>query len=352
MKLHYKFATCCLLISSLLLSTLSHAQKTKNKNIEKEEMPAVKAHMTKELEEKIGEVVRPAKEQLEKLLNEDATGNFTKYKDDLRRLNELKNDDERKALFQKMQKSYYPFIKKIWDQAKIDEKEYQMKIKNLFPPDQREIIRFTEFLNFTMSSTNQKPAPPPPPPPAPANICVNANNLFRGSVGFDGGAIGSAEVIVAPANPPSPAEIVVSAGTGILGSYRGRGWIRNTATVPATFPSNYKVLRSKKTFDWNGYASAATILGVCWSTVAFSTSPDDNNFSVAGEIHTAVAPLLYMCVVNKKTSRTEEEVFTKNNTRGYQFGITCYGTSTASIYFSYSHALSAAAIWKWEICEE
>jgi hypothetical protein len=349
MKLQNKLSVFFLLAGILLLSTVSMAQK----NIEQvKEIPKAKLHITKELEAQIIEVVKPVKEKIEKLLNDDGSGTYALYKDDIKKLIDTKGENERSAMLQKIQKKYYPFIKKIWDQAKIDDNQYKLKLTSLFPPDLRETIRFGEFLNFTMGSSHQKPTPPPPPPPSPSNVCVDANALFRGSFGLDGGAIGSSEVIVAPANSPSPAEIVVSVGTGIIGSYRGQGWIRNTITIPANIPSNYKVLRSTKTFDWTGMADAASILGCCWSTVAYSTSPDDPNFNICGETYTAVAPVIFVCFITKRTSKTEEAIFTKNDTRGTQFGITCYGTASSSLYFSYAHAHSSCAMIKWGVCEE
>ncbi len=358
MKRQHSFSRFLFLLGALFLTMAVQAQKEKNVEQVKA-LPKSKQHITKEVETRLTELMLPVKQTLEKLLNEDATGNYKAYKDDIQRLDAITNSQDKVKHLEKMQKKYYAFIKNTWAQAKIDEAGYQQKIKNLFPADQKETIRFNEFLNFTMSSPQKPtpPAPPPPPPPPPAmppNICINANanNFFRGSFGMDGGAIGSTHVVVAPANPPSPAEIVSVAGSGIVGFYRSQGWIRNTLSVPANFPSDYRVLRSTKRFDWLGMASAVTIAGVCWSTVAYTTTPNTPDFTDGGEMHTAVAPVIWFCTFTKRASKTEEKIFTKDNTTGYQFGITCYASATASIYLSYAHAHSAAAIWKWDICEE
>lgn len=353
MKIQQQLSGLVLLASTLFLTSPLAAQKEKTTKIEQlASLPKSKTHITKELEARIIEVVQPVKEQIEKLLMADGSGNYALYKDELRKLNEAKTAADKELVLQKIEKKFYPFIKSIWDQAKIDDKAYQQKLKNLFPDNLKETIRFTEFLNFTMSSASQKPIPPPPAPPTPSNTCVDANTLFRGTFGVDGGAIGSVQVQVAPARPPSPSEIVVSAGTGIVGIYRGQGWIRNTIAIPGTFVSDSRSLRSKKTFTWRGTASAASLAGCCWSTVAYSTAANDNDFMASGETHTAVAPLIYFCIVNKSTSKTEEAVFSKTDLTGVQFGLTCFGSASSSIFFSYSHASSGGAITKWEVCEE
>jgi hypothetical protein len=315
------------------------------------ELPKSKVHITKEIEKQMTEVVRPVTEQLEKLVKEDASGSYKSYTDDIAKLKTISNTKELNSAISQMQKKYYPFIKKLWDQAKIDEPSYQQKLRQLFPADQRETIRFGEFLNFTMASSNQKPDFPPAPPPPPANICIDANAMFRGSFGIDGGAIGDVRVQVVPANPPSMAECIVSAGCGIIGSYRGQGWIRNTATIPGTFPFDTKSLRCTKSFNWTGIASAVAALGISWATVAYSTSPNVD-FAVGGEIYTAVAPVLWFCTINKRTTKTENTLVAKTDLPAAQFGITCYGQATSSIYLSYANAHSSAGVKPWGICEE
>jgi len=255
---------------------------------------------------------------------------------------------------QEIQKKYYPFIKKIWDQAKIDEEMYKQKLISIFPANVKETIRFGEFLNFTMGSSHQKPSPPPPAPPAPApvNICVNANSLFRGTFGVEGGAIGGTRVQVAPANPPHPAEIVASADAAILGFYRSEGWLHNTVTMPGTFPIDNKLLRVTKEFNWIGLGWVYTILGCAWSTVAYTTDANTTDFNVMGEIYTVVAPVIFFQEIDQHTSKTEESVIPKTDLKSVQFGITCYASASSSIFLSYGNASSMCAVLKWDICEE
>jgi hypothetical protein len=346
-----RFTMLLLLVTIPGLTALMAQREPGAKVQQVKELPKSKVHITKEIEKQIIEVVKPVTEQLDKLVKQDLSGNFKSYTDAIGKLKTITNAEELKNAYTQIQKKYYPFIKKLWDQAKIDEPLYQQKLRQLFPADQRETIRFSEFLNFTMGSSSQKDPPSPAPPQAPNNICIDANTMFRGSFGMDGGAIGDVRVQVVPANPPSQAECIVSAGCGIIGSYRGQGWLRNSASIPGTFPFDTKSLRCKKTFGWSGTASAVAALGLSWATVAYSTSPNAD-FAMGGEIYTATAPVLWFCTITKRTTKTEETLVAKTDLPTAQFGITCYGQATSSIYLSYANALSGAGIKPWEICEE
>ena len=355
MKHSIKLSTIFFLFS-LLACTISYSQKdVKNAVTQLKQLPKIKAHITKEIEAQITEIVRPVKDQIEKLYNEDATGNYASYSSDIEKLSKITDSKEKISMAQKIKKRYYPFIKKIWDQAKIDEEMYKQKLINIFPANVKETIRFGEFLNFTMGSSYQKPPAPPPPAPspeAPVNICANANALFRGTFGVEGGAIGGTRVQVAPANPPSPAEIVAGADALILGFYKSEGWLHNTVTMPGTFPIDNKLLRSTKKFDWRGSGVAFTLLGCAWSTVAYTTDANTTDFTVSGEIYSVVAPVTFIQTIDQTASKTEESVLPKTDLKSVQFGITCYASASSSIFLSWGNATSSCAMWKWDICEE
>jgi hypothetical protein len=341
---------------SLLACTISYSQRdVKIKVTQLKELPKTNTHITKEIEAQINEIVRPVKDRIEKLYNEDATGNYASYSSEIEKLSKITDGKEKRSMALKIQKKYYPFVKNIWDQAKIDEEMYKQKLISIFPANVKETIRFGEFLNFTMGSSYQKPPPPPPAPPAPEapkNICVNANSLFRGTFGVEGGAIGGTRVQVAPANPPSPAEIVAGADAAVLGFYKCEGWLHNTVTMPGTFPLDNKLLRSTKKFDWRGSGVAFTILGCAWATVAYTTDANTTDFNVSGEIYSVVAPVTFIQVIDQTASKTEESVIPKTDLKSVQFGITCYASASSSIFLSFGNATSSCAMWKWDICEE
>jgi len=355
MKHSIKLSTI-LFLFSLLACTISYSQNDiKNAVTQLKELPKIKAHITKEIEAQIIEIVKPVKDRIEKLYNEDVTGNYASYSSEIEKLGKITDSKEKKSMAQEIQKKYYPFIKKIWDQAKIDEAMCKQKLISIFPANVKETIRFGEFLNFTMGSSHQKPPPPPAPsskPEAPVNICANANSLFRGTFGVEGGAIGGTRVQVAPANPPSPAEIVAGADAAIIGIYKSEGWLHNTVTMPGTFPIDNKLLRATKRFDWRGSGIAFTLLGCAWSTVAYTTDANTTDFNVMGEIYTVVAPVTFIQIIDQTTSKTEESVIPKTDLKSVQFGITCYASASSSIFLSYGNAVSSCAIWQWDICEE
>ncbi len=341
-----------ILLLFLLLACTINSYSQRDQVTQLKELPKTKAHITKEIEAQIIEIVKPVKDRIEKLYNEDNTGNYAAYSAEIEKLSKVTDSKEKYSMALTIQKKYYAFVKKIWDEAKIDEAMYKQKLISIFPGNLKETIRFGEFLNFTMSSSHQKPPPPPAAPTPPANICVNANTLFRGTFGVDGGAIGGTRVQVAPANPPSPAEIVAGADAAILGFYRCQGWLHNTVSMPGTFPIDNKSLRSTKRFDWRGSGVAYTLLGCAWSTVAYTTDANTMDFTVMGEIYTVVAPITFIQVISQTTSKTEEVVIQKTDLKSVQFGITCYASASSSIFLSYGNARSSCALWKWDICEE
>lgn len=342
----FKIHTIVLLACILLCAKNSFAQKEGNVQ-QLKELPKSVAHITPEIEKQIVDIVKPVKEKIEKLFNEDITGTAKTYASDMEKINKITDVTDKMQQLKNLEKKYYPFIKNTWALAKIDEADYQQKLRSIFPSHVKETIRFGEFLNFSMSSGNQKPAPPP----APVNICVDANAMFAGSFATGGGPIGGARVQVAPARPPSPAEIVTSTNSVALGVFAAQGWIRNTISIPGTFPLDAKSVRSKKTFDWRGNATAFTFLGCSWATVAFSTNPD-SDFSVGGETHSIVTPVTFILWINERTAMTEETVIPKTNLPAIRFGITCFASSSTSLFLSFSHSSSTCALTQWQVCEE
>jgi hypothetical protein len=343
--------TFVLLACTLLCAKNSFAQKEGNVQ-QLKELPKSVAHITPEIESQIIAIVKPVKDKIEQLFKEDATGTYAAYAAEMEKISKVTNLKDKFAQLQQFQKKYYPFVKDTWAKAKINDADYQLKIKAVFPAKARETISFGDFLNFSMGGSYQKPAPPPPPPPAPTNICVNANSFFRGTFGMDGSVIGGTRVQVVPARPPSPAEIVAGSDAAILGFYRSQGWIRNTIAIPGQFPSDGKSLRATKSFNWTGMGTAFTILGCSWSTVAYTTNPDSDDFSIGGEIYSVVSPVTFIQMITKRTSKTEESVLSKTDINGIWFGITCYTSASSSIFLSYAHSNSSCGLTRWDICEQ
>lgn len=338
MKHFFKPQVLAFLACALLSVQASLAQKGSG------EVQNVKLPFTKEMEDKVATIVQPVKETLEKLFKEDQSGNYAAYAEEVRKLDQVKSWEEKKKGVQNMQKKYYPFIKKIWDQAKIDEKAYQQKLRDVFPPEMKETIRFTEFLNFTVSGTSQKPTPPPPPPPpppsAPANICMDAATKFFSQQKVTQSAIGKANVFVIPSR------ISTDCVSEYAGHTQATGWTLSDIKIPGTFPSDNKKLRITKTYTWNAYATAITILGSSFATICTST----DNFSNDVFIRTW-APVVFGSTVSRNEVRTVQTVISKQSLLNTRFGITAYCDTFAGA-FALSVSSSNCDNLVWSICEE
>lgn len=357
MKQRTKIASNLLAALMLLLLHAGSlfAQKEPAQKIEQVQLPKNTGHITPKIESQINELVKPVREQLEKLYNADKTGTYKSYVEEMKAISKISDLNKRRTSLKEFEKKYYPFVKKIWNTAAIDEAFYQQKLRGLFEPQIRETIRFSEFLNFSISSGSQALPPPPPAPPAPApnNVCVDANKMFRGSRGVEESVIGGAGVAVLPANPPIPAQILAEADAALLGIYKAAGWLRNTVSIPGTFPIDAKMVRVKKTFDWVGWGAAFTLFGCSWSTVAFSTDTEDHQFNIRGQMHTVVSPVTFLLTIDKRVNTTIEELLIpKTDLRLIKSGMVCFAMASASLFLSYGNANSGGTILKWEICEE
>src|SRR5687768_1866052 len=102
-----------LFLFSLLACTISYSQKDlKNGVTQLKELPKINAHITKEIEAQIIEIVKPVKDRIENLYKEDVTGNYASYSSEIEKLGKITESKEKMSMAQKIQKKYYPFIKK------------------------------------------------------------------------------------------------------------------------------------------------------------------------------------------------------------------------------------------------
>jgi hypothetical protein len=304
------------------------------------EVDPVKLPFTKEMEAKVAAVVEPVKNKIEQLFKEDQSGNYAAYAEEVRKAEQLKSPGEKNKAVQNILKKYYPFMKKIWDQAKIDEKDYQQKLKDIFPNEMKETIRFTEFLNFTVSGSTQKPAPPPAPPPAPANICIDAATKFFGLTDLTQTMIGKANAFVISTG------ITTDCVSEYAGHTQASGWFLSDIKIPGTFPSDNKNLRITKSYTWSGYATAITILGSSFATISTST----DNFSRDVFIRTW-APVVWGSTVTKNEVRTVQTVIKKQFLLNIRFGINAY-CDTFAAAFALSVSESKCGNIMWSVCEE
>ena len=71
----------------------------------------------------------------------------------------------------------------MWEKAAIEEKEYQLKIREVFSPAMAEHIAFDPYLGFTIIISTPPPAPAPAPAPSQeADKCIDVCTIAIGEV--------------------------------------------------------------------------------------------------------------------------------------------------------------------------
>ena len=296
--------------------------------------------ITREMEKKVEETVAPVVQKLEKLLKADATGTYASYVADVEKLGRLSNRDEKAKLIAAIQRKYYPFIKKTWEEAKIDEAWYQSRLREIFPPELRETIRFTEFLNFSVSGNSSKPSPPPPPPPTPKNICIDAVQSFFTIQDKTRTLNANTSVLV------SNNLVTTGCGSAIAGHSFASGWILSDIRIPGSFPSDDKLLRITKNYRWSGTATAVTVLGCSFATISTST----DNFTTDAFVRTW-APVIFVSSVSRNEARLVQTLIKKQFLLNIRFGINCY-SDCYSGFVSGSVSDNMCDNLSWSVCEE
>lgn len=297
-----------------------------------------KIPITKEMENRVIETVAPVVQRLEKLLKADPGGTYTAYVADVEKLGRLSNRDEKDKMIRQIQRKYYPFIKQKWDEAKIDEAYYQARLREIFPPEMRETIQFTEFLNFSVSGNSSKPAPPPAP--APRNICIDAVKSFFTIQDKTRTLNANTSVLV------SNNLVTTGCGSAIAGHSFASGWILSDIRIPGSFPSDDKLLRITKNYRWSGSATAVSVLGCAFATISTST----DNFSTDAFVRTW-APVIFVSSVSRNEARLVQTLIKKQFLLNIRFGINCYSDCYSSV-ISGSVSDNMCDNLSWSVCEE
>jgi hypothetical protein len=293
--------------------------------------------VTQEMINKVINIVKPLREQADKLLQADATGTFKAYQRDVASLNKMKNGAEKSKASAQIMEKYASFFKNIWANIKVDEKAYQAQIRSAFPVAIAERITFQQFLNFSYgSSTNTNSAPLPAPAPAPENKCIDVCSIAAGEITGDAGLIGGG------AGSYGNCFLKVNSWGVVAGGNDLYGVLKNNITIPGTLPADSRKLRVKISFDLKQEAVAFAILG-------FSLSETTVNTYQGHEYLLAIAPVIFATSKISQKSYSEEYVIEKTEV----------GKSTIKA-FAHSFAYFITANWcysnctniKWTICEE
>lgn len=211
--------------------------------------------ITKDMEDKVAEIVRPVIEKLEKVCREETPDLYEGYKRDAENLSQVADAETKMAMVEKMRVKYHEFVRTSWEKADIDEANYQARIIDVFPAELKTTIRFSEFLNFIISSAEApKSDPDPSPPPLPSNICADAIKTYFTKEDKTVTLGASSFTVV------NNSYLHVSSSANIAGHTYSQGWILSDIKIPGTFPSDNRMLRIIKKYRWQGSAMAVPFL--------------------------------------------------------------------------------------------
>lgn len=322
----YSFASIKLYLCAAMALTLQYnAQAQKNTN-----------GITKEIMDKINAVVKPVREQADKILKEDATGTYKAYQNDVNALNKMKNGPEKSEASASIMKKYASFFKNVWSNLKVDEKAYQAQIRAVFPAAMAERITFQQYLNFSYSSSsNSNPAPPPAPLPAPENKCIDVCSIAAGEI------TGEGKLIASGAGSYGNCFLKVNSWGAVAGGNDLFGSLKNNITIPGTLPSDGRKLRVKNSFELKQEA-VAFALGFGFSETRVTTYQST-------EYVCAIAPVLFAASKTSTKTINEEYVIAKSDVNKSIIKASAH----AMVYLlSGSWCYSDCTNIRWTICEE
>ncbi len=300
------------------------AQKEKNQSL-----------VTQQQINTINELVKPVKEQIEKYLNEDNTGNYKAYQQDIKMMNAAKNGKEKNAATKKIREKYASFFKEVWANAKVDEILYQQKIKQAFPDAISSFIQFQPYLNFSISksfSKNGPPALPPLPEDKCIDVCNNAAGEINGTSGLISGGAGQYGNCYLKANGWGAA-----AGKNELS-----GFLRNNITIPGTLPDDVRKLHVRKSYELKMEATSFAVLGFGYAETRASSYQ-------ANEYLFVMSPVIFGASKTLTKSMSEDYLLEKKDVAKSIFK-TYAGTMAYLI--SGNWCFSEFNSIRWTICEE
>ena len=222
--------------------------------------------ITKEQLNKLNEIVKPVKETIDKILAEDQEGTYEQYKKEVDLLRKIKNTEEKAGLTQKILSAYQEFFDKIWEKANVDEKDYQIKIRDIFSPAMAELIHFDPYLGFTIITSTTPDASPPPPAPDPRvdvcinDVCAKASGEVRGNSYLISGGGGSYGNCFVRAN-----------AWGAVASFSEiSSTLKNNIAIPGVIPSDNRRLAFTFDYDVKLQATAFAVFGASMASASVS----------------------------------------------------------------------------------
>ena len=235
-----------------------------------------------------------------------------------------------------MTDKYSSFFKNLWGSAKVDERAYQAKIKQVFPDAIARQIQFQSFLSFSFTNSSfvnalnkafEQPA---------ADKCIDVCGIAAGEIKA------SSDLITGGAGSYGNCYLNINSWAAHYGRNEVWGYLRNGITIPGTFPDDSKHLRVKVTFNLNQNATtfAGGGVGLAESTIrTFQTV----------ETLVVVAPLFW--VLSKFNIKTITENYPLLK-RSANLSIFNSYSSTLAIGLAGSWSHCSCTSINWSICEE
>jgi hypothetical protein len=296
------------------------------------------ATVPSEIANKINSIVKPLKEQADKLLNEDATGTYKAYQNDVSALNKMKNGAEKSKASNRIINQYAAFFKTIWSNLNVDEKAYQSKIRAVLPASMAERISFQQYLNFSITTSNGNPPPAttPPPTPLPENKCIDVCSIAAGEVTGTGTLIASGAGSYGNCYLRANAWATVAGGNDLYAS------LKNNITIPGTLPLDARKLRVKKSFELKQEATAFAVLGFSLAETRVMTYQGNEYLMV-------MAPVIFGANKIVTKSYSEEYVIEKADVSRSKINASA---NTFAYFIAANWCYSECSNIKWSICEE
>ncbi len=284
---------------------------------------------------RINELVKPLKEQIEDMLKKDETANYKAYQEEIKRMNASKNYKEKSTLSNQIREKYAAFFKEVWANAKVDETLYQQQIKQVFPDAISSAIEFQPFLNFSII-TSIPNTTPPPPPPLPEDKCVDVCGMIAGSIE------GTSALISGGAGSYGNCFLRTSGWGAAAGKNELNGYLRNTISIPGTFPNDARKLRVRKSYELKMEATSFAVLG-------FGYAETRANSYQANQYLFVMSPVIFSASKTISKTMNEDYLLEKNDVAKSLFRTYA---GTMAYFISGNWCFAEFSSISWSICEE
>lgn len=293
--------------------------------------------VTTEMINKVAEIVKPLRDQADRLLKKDPTGNFKMFQEEVSKLNGVKSLAEKSSRSQKIREKYASFFKDIWSQMKVDEKSYQQQIWSVFPAVINERLTFQPFLNFSITvTTTTTEAAPQQTPPAPEDKCIDVCTIAAGEVS------GSSGLISGGAGSYGNCFLKANSWGAAAGKNEVFSTLKNNISIPGTLPSDGRKLRVKKSFEVKQEAHSFATLGFGYAETRVTTPTFSGYLFV-------MSPVIFGA--GKVEAKTVNEEYVLEKTEVSRSTVRAYA-NTFAFLISGNWCFSECNSIKWSICEE